>query len=56
MDGSERFYFWVFRRRDLGFLFKILFGWWIVLVFLRPVASLRPLRERTRSWGDEVCF
>ncbi|XLR34249.1 hypothetical protein S83_062149 [Arachis hypogaea] len=32
---------------------RIAFGWWIFLLFLPSVTGLRPLRERTRSWGDE---
>ncbi|XP_057455521.1 transmembrane E3 ubiquitin-protein ligase FLY1-like isoform X2 [Lotus japonicus] len=31
----------------------IAFRWWVVLLLLSPVAGLRPLRERNRSWGDE---
>jgi len=44
------------RRRGLGFLFQIAVGWWVVLLLVNPVAGLRPLRERTRSWDDEVCL
>ncbi|KAF7822969.1 transmembrane E3 ubiquitin-protein ligase 1-like isoform X1 [Senna tora] len=47
---------WLFKRRRLGFVFQIVYGCWVVQQFLRPVAGLRPLRERTRSWGDEWLF
>lgn len=56
MVGAEKLDYWLFKRRGLGFVFQIVYGWWIVLLFLRPVAALRPLRERTRSWSDEVCI
>ena len=48
--------FWRFERRGLGFVFRIVFGLWLCLVLSQPVAGLRPLRERARSWGDEVGF
>lgn len=48
--------FWWFERRGLGFVFRIVFGLWVGFVLSRPVAGLRPLRERARSWGDEVGF
>ncbi|XP_020229382.1 transmembrane E3 ubiquitin-protein ligase FLY1 isoform X2 [Cajanus cajan] len=44
------------RRRGLGILCQIAFGWWVVLLFVNPVEGLRPLRERTRSWDDERLF
>lgn len=57
MVATKGLEFWLCKRRGLGFLLQqIVFGWWVFLVFLRPVAGLRPLRERTRSWGDEVCI
>lgn len=40
----------------LGFVFRAVFGFWVGLALLQPVAALRPLRERARSWGDEVCI
>lgn len=40
--------------KRLGFLLRIVFGLWFCLAILRPVTALRPLRERARSWGDEV--
>ncbi|XP_057729296.1 transmembrane E3 ubiquitin-protein ligase FLY2-like [Arachis stenosperma] len=53
----ERLELWLFKRRKgLGISLQIAFGWWIFLLFLHPVAALRPLRERTRSWGDEWLF
>ncbi|XP_054812193.1 transmembrane E3 ubiquitin-protein ligase FLY1-like [Prosopis cineraria] len=45
--------FWLSKRRGLGFLLQVVFWWWTFQLFLRPVVGLRPLRERTRSWGDE---
>jgi hypothetical protein len=48
--------FWWFERRGLGFVFRFVFGLWVGFVLSRPVAGLRPLRERARSWGDEVGF
>ncbi|KAM4103909.1 hypothetical protein ACJW30_06G114300 [Castanea mollissima] len=48
--------FWRFERRVSGFVFRIVFGLWLCLVLLQPVAGLRPLRERARSWGDEWLF
>ncbi|KAJ7948332.1 transmembrane E3 ubiquitin-protein ligase 1-like [Quillaja saponaria] len=56
MASREKLDFWWFKRRGLGFLFHCVFGLWFVLVPLRPVAGLRPLRERSRSWGDEWLF
>ena len=57
MVASERLELWLFERtKGIGILLQIAFGWWVVLLFLQPVAGLRPLRERTRSWGDEVCY
>ncbi|KAL1299133.1 transmembrane E3 ubiquitin-protein ligase FLY2 isoform X1 [Arachis hypogaea] len=57
MVAIERLELWLFKRRKgLGILLQIAFGWWIFLLFLHPVAALRPLRERTRSWGDEWLF
>ncbi|QCE09689.1 transmembrane E3 ubiquitin-protein ligase FLY2-like isoform X1 [Vigna unguiculata] len=44
------------KRRGLEFLFQIAVGWWVVLLLVNPVAGLRPLRERTRSWDDEQLF
>jgi hypothetical protein len=40
--------------RGLGFVFQIVFGLWVGFVLSWPVAGLRPLRERARSWGDVV--
>lgn len=57
MVATERLVLWLFeRRRGLGILFRVAYGWWVVLLLLSPVAGLRPLRERTRSWDDEVCL
>ena len=44
---------WISRRR-LWFVFRVVFGLWFGFVLLTPVAGLRPIRERARSWGDEV--
>ena len=46
--------FLCFRRRRLGLFKWVVFGLWFGLLLLQPVVSLRPLRERARSWGDEV--
>ena len=40
--------------RRLGFVVRIVLGLLVCLVFFQPVTGLRPLRERARSWGDEV--
>ena len=44
------------RRKGLGILLQVAFWWWVVLLLVNPVAGLRPLRERTRPWDDEVCL
>ncbi|MBA0738867.1 hypothetical protein Gogos_012182 [Gossypium gossypioides] len=49
-------FLWNSRRRRLGFVFKVVFGLWFGFVMLKPVAGLRPIRERARSWGDEWLF
>ncbi|XP_027342107.1 transmembrane E3 ubiquitin-protein ligase FLY1-like isoform X1 [Abrus precatorius] len=57
MFATERLELCLFkRRRGLGILFQIAFEWWVVLQLLSPVAGLRPLRERSRSWGDEWLY
>ncbi|KAL9276796.1 hypothetical protein ACSQ67_025655 [Phaseolus vulgaris] len=43
-------------RREVGILLRISCGWLVFLLFLSPVAGLRPLRDRTNSWGDEWVF
>ncbi|OMO62768.1 Zinc finger, RING-type [Corchorus capsularis] len=48
--------FWIPRRKGLGFVFRVVFGLWFSFVLLKPVAGLRPIRERARSWGDEWLF
>ncbi|XP_059450973.1 transmembrane E3 ubiquitin-protein ligase FLY2-like [Corylus avellana] len=48
--------FWWFGRRGLGFVLRIVFGFLVGFLLTRPVAGLRPLRERARSWGDEWLF
>lgn len=45
-----------FRRRSFCFLHRVVLGLWVGFLLLRPVVGLRPLRERARSWGDEVSF
>lgn len=47
--------FGVLRWRQLGFIVRFVFGLWFAFAVLKPAAALRPLRDRTRSWGDEVC-
>nr|KJB31655.1 hypothetical protein B456_005G200400 [Gossypium raimondii] len=49
-------FLWNSRRRRLGFVFRVVFGLWFGFVMLKPVAGLRPIRERARSWGDEWLF
>jgi hypothetical protein len=41
------------KRKEMA---RIVFGWLVFLLFLSPVVGLRPLRDKTGSWGDEVCF
>ncbi|XP_061355581.1 transmembrane E3 ubiquitin-protein ligase FLY2-like [Gastrolobium bilobum] len=54
--GTERLELWLVIRSRMGILLRIAFGWCVFLLFLNPVASLRPLRDRTSSWGDEWLF
>lgn len=42
--------------RRLGFAFKGFMCLLVAFVLFSPVTSLRPLRERARSWGDEWLF
>lgn len=35
---------------------EVVFGWLVFMLFLSPVVGLRPLRDKTGSWGDEVCL
>ena len=44
------------RNCRLGFAVKVFLCLLVAFMFLSPVASLRPLKERARSWGDEVRF
>ncbi|KAK6919086.1 Zinc finger, RING-type [Dillenia turbinata] len=41
---------------SLRLVLRIALGFWFGFVFLKPVDGLRPLRERSRSWGDEWLF
>lgn len=41
-------------RKKLGFVFKVILGLLVCFTLFEPATSLRPLRERARSWGDEV--
>lgn len=43
-------------RRKLGFVFKVLLSLLAVFGLFGQAMSLRPLRERARSWGDEWLF
>lgn len=52
--GQSSSFWWFGRRRGLGFVLRIVFGFWVGFLLTQPVAGLRPLRERARSWGDEV--
>lgn len=44
------------RNWRLGFGFKLFLCLLVAFVLFSPVASLRPLKERARSWGDEWLF
>ncbi|KAJ1387980.1 putative transmembrane protein [Sesbania bispinosa] len=50
---AERLELWLVKKKGLGILLRIAFGWWVFLLFVSPVVGLRPLRDRTSSWGDE---
>lgn len=39
----------------LGFEWQLIFWLLILLAFSQQAAGLRPIREKTRSWSDEVC-
>ncbi|KAK7290885.1 hypothetical protein RIF29_05647 [Crotalaria pallida] len=56
--ATERLQLWLLRKKNvLGFLLQAAFVVWIVLLcLLPPVVGLRPLRDRTRSWGDEWLY
>lgn len=54
VDCENLGFLYVHRRGRLGFVLRLVFGLWFGFVVLRPVAGLRPLKERNRSWGDEV--
>lgn len=44
------------KRWELGILLRVAFvWWWVFLLIVTPVVGLRPLRDRTNSWGDEIC-
>ncbi|XP_043689231.1 transmembrane E3 ubiquitin-protein ligase FLY2-like isoform X2 [Telopea speciosissima] len=43
------------REKRVSF-FDALLGLWVVFALFRPVNALRPLREKSRSWGDEWLF
>ncbi|KAE8673015.1 RING/U-box superfamily protein isoform 2 [Hibiscus syriacus] len=49
-------FLWIPKRGRLGFVFRVVFGLWFCFSMLKPVAGLRPIRERARSWGDEWLF
>lgn len=54
MLGDDKLGFSWYPRRRIWLLNRVVFGLWIGFVLLQPVVGLRPLRERTRSWDDEV--
>ncbi|XP_062083624.1 transmembrane E3 ubiquitin-protein ligase FLY1-like [Humulus lupulus] len=56
MVAKRNLGFGCFSKRRLGLLNWVVFGFWLALLLLQPVASVRPLRERARSWGDEWLF
>lgn len=41
-------------KGNLLVLLRLFFGLWSLSIVLQPVSGLRPLRESTQSWGDEV--
>ncbi|KAI5652505.1 hypothetical protein M9H77_29692 [Catharanthus roseus] len=43
-------------KGNFGVLLRVFFGLWSLSTVLQPVSGLRPLRERTQSWGDEWLF
>lgn len=54
MGMAKRLYFLRFKRKKYGVLLRVLFSLWFILEGICPVMGVRPLRERYRSWGDEV--
>lgn len=53
---AQRLELWFVKRKGDGVLLRIVFGWLVFMLFLSPVVGLRPLRDKTGSWGDEVCL
>ncbi|XP_059277005.1 transmembrane E3 ubiquitin-protein ligase FLY2-like isoform X3 [Lycium ferocissimum] len=53
MGVTKRLYFLRLKRKNYGFLFRIIFSLWFIFGGFCPVMGLRPLRERYHSWGDE---
>lgn len=56
MGLVESLDFYRLKRVNLGFLSRICFGLWLAFAVFQPVLGLRPLRERSQSWGDEWLF
>ncbi|RZB68514.1 hypothetical protein D0Y65_038336 [Glycine soja] len=57
MVAAERLKLFCVRGRGgLRILLWVAFWWCVILLLVNPVAGLRPLRERTGSWNDEVCL
>lgn len=56
MIGPKNLSFWLRGWGRLGFVLKVLFSFLTCFEVLGPVVAVRPLRERARSWGDEVTF
>ncbi|CAN0915111.1 Transmembrane E3 ubiquitin-protein ligase FLY2 [Linum grandiflorum] len=44
------------KRRGLGLVYWVVFCCLWVVLLVRPVVGLRPLREQRQSWGDEWLF
>ena len=45
-----------YQRSGFGCFSRTILALWAVhILVFQPVDGLRPLRERARSWGDEVC-
>lgn len=53
---AQRLELCLVKRKEVGLLLRTVFGLLVFLLFLSPVAGLRPLRDKTGSWGDEVCL
>ncbi|KEH30698.1 putative transcription factor C2H2 family [Medicago truncatula] len=53
---AQRLELCLVKRKEVGLLLRTVFGLLVFLLFLSPVTGLRPLRDKTGSWGDEWIF